>query len=640
MTDFGYAKKIDVDTTFTHPMDYVKMGYVTPKEIVSTEPVYNSKTEVHVFSQMLQKIPSFTQSANLVAGLQLLTTKCQTDDENVRVSMAEVHTELKSLYNKYFDAIQQCSDRFPKDMYNVMQLAEESRKVWDKAFSNNSTSLSSKPGAFISKTMFLNNINQEFDITLEVQGDTPFSVGSVSFESFNETIQVKQLFSTAFVQTTLNGSVQQIKVQGSVLRSANDTKVFNVTVHGTITLNCVPVTFGSSMQAGAQPKPPKGIFDDEFANALIMEKVHSLDNDGLLYLQSFTSDDSPLHQHLVLLYNSRRAESTHVLVNNPEIAFLAPHAKLPPIDTSMTWKKKASYVARPLSYNVFKKAQGYDYASTPFKAYFSAANYFVLYNKYAGWGLPQHSETKTSMVQKAYSFLQQQSDSEKFNLQPTFDAVQAACVKLYLSTSLLIGNDERTAKNMRAHINQAIFNDNYDELQLFMPVIRMINSYLGYDKEKQHTEPSIVYRGTQLRKSVLAKFIKNEECRFATYLSTSYNIHVAMSYANTPFAANEEEEDDALVHVIFKIHVPAHHTAPHYRSLKHLVSMHEEEVLFVPYSKFKVVAAAVPFEETNFLQIELAATDNLNNDAPKVASPKPLSSPTNEKKNQVNLRYL
>lgn len=275
----------------------------------------------------------------------------------------------------------------------------------------------------------------------------------------------------------------------------------------------------------------------------------------------------------------------------------------------------------PSTLSVNEKWQGNDW-DTPVAATLEGSNFRGLYNEYAGWHKPEYAAAKKVMQDSAYDFLVKYMPVPAqldMKLQNTFESVQQGCVKLYTSTWEYGVKSQGLAKPVYNYINYAIYHDDYTQLKRFMPIIRMINSYLREDVNNDHTKPITVYRGFKVPQDTLNKFKQGEQCRFATYMSTSLKPEIAAQFAAWK-----------AVDYLFEFQVPCHAEAPHFRTVK-AVSMFptEDEVVFVPYSKFSIVSldGKMTVNNKEFKVIKLKALDNVNSNNPPCHVPTPFPDP-------------
>lgn len=169
-----------------------------------------------------------------------------------------------------------------------------------------------------------------------------------------------------------------------------------------------------------------------------------------------------------------------------------------------------------------------------------------------------------------------------------------ACIQAYSS------DENFNVVPLYSYINFSIYHDIAENLIELMPVIRIINRYCHNDSNDKHLNSCVVYRGVSYSKQKFAQFHPNLVLRFASYLSTSSSLDVAIQ-----FAGKAES--------IFKIDVPPHIEAPHYRNISEYSKFPDEsELLFVPYSKFIVLSTntTLVFEDKTYNIIHLKALDN------------------------------
>lgn len=124
------------------------------------------------------------------------------------------------------------------------------------------------------------------------------------------------------------------------------------------------------------------------------------------------------------------------------------------------------------------------------------------------------------------------------NLQPMFESVQRACIIMYTS-EWKYASVQVDVKSFNWLVNCALYNDNYEQLKLLLPIILIINDYLRNDTNKNHEHTAVMYCGATLNDSVIAKFIAAEKFRFATYLSTSSKMEQAVKCAEWSYMKHQ-----------------------------------------------------------------------------------------------------
>lgn len=262
------------------------------------------------------------------------------------------------------------------------------------------------------------------------------------------------------------------------------------------------------------------------------------------------------------------------------------------------------------------KFQSFEYTMFPASSNLTESKYVGLYKEYSGFLLPEYAKAKETIRSSAQEFLYKYL--KHHIVTDDFDNVAMHAVKMYTSQFHYGFNGSPTSSSNRfffQFMNTAIYNDHFEQLERLMPLVRIINYYLSKDPQKKHTSGMTVYRGCKLTKDkinmFLDKFKPGSELRFATYLSTTKDPLIAGGFGGE------------CTHM-FEIDVPPHAKAPHYRDISD-ISMYpnEQEVLFVPYSKFAVVSVdttrVVHGKSINV--IRLRAMDNLNQNNPKQQAP-------------------
>lgn len=267
----------------------------------------------------------------------------------------------------------------------------------------------------------------------------------------------------------------------------------------------------------------------------------------------------------------------------------------------------------PATLSVNEKWQSDDYEVEPKSESLTNSKYKAIYDTYAGYFKPEHANIKELMRSSSYEFLK--THFTGFDVSKTdFDSVAAACVRLYTSQQYYGG------KPFYKFVNHAIYHENELQLQRLMPLIRMITYYLTQDPTNQHSQPCVVYRGANLSAEKIKSFTPKQQLRFATILSTSTSPQVAANFASNS--------------TLFVIEVPPFGQAPHYRSVKSVsVFAGEDEIVFVPYSKFEVVSCdtTMQLQGKSYNVVKLRALDNANSNNPKLDNPVPYTGAVKKK---------
>lgn len=218
-------------------------------------------------------------------------------------------------------------------------------------------------------------------------------------------------------------------------------------------------------------------------------------------------------------------------------------------------------------------------------------NFHVLYDEYAEWYKKESIEKL--LLQRAQQFLSNLNISVPLNV----NSLTNECVKLYCS------NTQYCGKSFYSYVNHALYHDNMEQLKIVMPIIRLINNYLRFDVYNEHNKPCIVYKRCNMSSDLLQQMVPETSFRFPTFTTT------------TTSASNVLQQSG---NVILEIHVPEHGKAPHYRNVNRESDfVQEEEVVFVPYSKFSVVQ--VTGSTSNAVtRVVLKANDNQTEPRPEM----------------------
>jgi len=119
-------------------------------------------------------------------------------------------------------------------------------------------------------------------------------------------------------------------------------------------------------------------------------------------------------------------------------------------------------------------------------------------------------------------------------------------------------------------LTQSLYEDNYEEIKRYMPIIRGMNKYIVTPTKKEYT----CYRGSKMSKKMWDYYKEGNEYRAPSFGAMSQNIETC-----------ERFKDE--YRILFKIPKNCWNAAPVKSYLTPFPS--EEEVLMPPYTAFKVL---------------------------------------------------
>lgn len=154
-----------------------------------------------------------------------------------------------------------------------------------------------------------------------------------------------------------------------------------------------------------------------------------------------------------------------------------------------------------------------------------------------------------------------------------------------IATRLWSSAKKAKGRELCSYLNQAIREDNREQLQAAMPLIRSINQLLvtrGSLAEKWPSE-NITYRGAGLPTEHRSFFAEGTKYRANMFLATSFSKAVATSFAMNN--ASPEKPPS-----IFYFHYDASLRCVHVNFIKSSIPS-ESEFLFPPYAVFTVRSA-------------------------------------------------
>jgi len=144
---------------------------------------------------------------------------------------------------------------------------------------------------------------------------------------------------------------------------------------------------------------------------------------------------------------------------------------------------------------------------------------------------------------------------------------------------------------MYSQINEALISDDENLLKKYMPLIRAINKYIVHPMEKKMNS----YRGSQLTQKQFEAYVPNKVYRSPMYVSSSTDREAAISFKAKKLTT------------LITYNIPK--GVYNGREIsKFSFFPHEKELLFPPYTAFKVkkiIVNKLNYEKPNELIVEI-----------------------------------